>query len=291
MPANIAFNPVIVTNAPGTFFVESDGYIQGTMMDDPAVRYALAGGILSPSETLPMWGGVAIYEDIPGGAGMTHSPLGSIVGRATSNSQIAGFSVFNQASNWVTSPQSEAPSAGNGMTVPFFRLGSGARIAVACDPSLAALEGGATTQNVSWDINNQRLQPYEASGGTISVTSITWSAGTGTVVMAAASDVGAIGDEINISGATNSGTGGAPAVNGNFVVNGFTDNEHFTIAMPAAAGVIGTIGGTIVQNVGIGALPVKVLNFQIGNSQTVLYDPTLNLVHWNQSGSCALILL
>jgi hypothetical protein len=291
MPANIGFNPVLVTNAPGTFFVTSDGYVQGTMMDDPAVRYALSGGILGPSETLPMWGGVAIFEDIPGASGATIPALGSIVGRAASNAAIAGFSVFNQASNWVTSPQSECPSAGNGMTVPFFRLGSGARIAVAADPSLASLEGGATNQNVSWDINNQRLQPYVASGPTISVTSITWSAGTGTVVMAAPAEVGAIGDAVNISGATNSGTGGNAAVNGNFILNGFTDNEHFTIAMPAASGVIGTIAGTIILNVGIGALPVKVLNLQIGNSQIVTYDAVNNYVHWGQSGSCALILL
>lgn len=291
MASTISLNPVLVTNAPGTFFVSSDGLIQGTMMDDPVARYALAGGVLASTETLPMWGGVALFEDIPGASGAPSDALGSLVGRAASVATIAGFSVFNQASNWITSPQSKAPSAGASMGVPFFRLGSGARIAVACDPSLASLEGGATNQNVSWDFNNQRLQPYVASGATEAVTSITWAAGVATVVMAVPSVVGAVGDAVNISGATNTGTGGAAAVNGNFIVNGFTDNEHFTLAMPAAAGVIGTIAGTILLNVGTVALPVKVLAFAVGNSRIVSYDPVTNFVNWVDGQSCALILL
>lgn len=294
MPSNISFNPLLTTVAPGSFNIQSDGYIQGTMHDDPAVRYALAGGVLAATETLPMWGGIAIYEDIPGAAGSPNSQLGAIVGRATSNAAIAGFSVFNQASNWITSPQSQAPSAGAGMTVPYFRLGSGARIAVQCDPSLAAaLQGGATNQQVSWDINNQLLQPFESTA-TYSITSITWAStngGQGTVVAAVATPVGGVGDRINISGATNTGTGGAAAVNGNFTVTQFTDNQHFVIGMPAAAGVIGTIGGTILANYGTGALACKVLDFQVGNSQVITYDPVQNFVNWNRAGACALILI
>jgi len=295
MAANISFNPVLVTNAPGTFFVSSDGYVQGTMMDDPAVRYALAGGILGPNETLPMWGGVAVFEDIPGASGATIPALGSIVGRAASVSAIAGFSVFNQASNWVTSPQSECPSAGNGMTVPFFRLGSGARIAVAADPSLASLEGGATNQNVSWDFNNQRLQPYDASTATITINSASWANTAGGQLTANVTNwTGAFqpgaGDAVNISGATNSGTGGAAVINQNFIVVSSTSTSA-VLAAPAAAGVYGTIGGSPVFNFGEAALPVKVLNLQIGNSQIVTYDPINNLVHWTQAGSCALILL
>lgn len=294
MPANVSFNPVLQTVAQGTFDVQTDGFIQGTYMDDPAVRYALAGGILAGTETLPMWGGIAIYEDIPGAVGSPAVPLGSIVGRAGSNSLIAGFSVFNQASNWITSPQSEAPSAGNFMGVPFFRLGSGARVAVQCDPSLAAaLEGGATNQQVGWDVNNQVLAPYTATA-TYALTSMTWASTNGgqiVVVGAVATPVAGVGDLVNISGATNSGTGGASAVNKNFVVSAFTDDEHFTLAAPAAAGVIGTIGGSPVLNYGTGALACKVLQFQIGNSKTILYDPVANFVHWQPSGNCALILI
>ena len=63
--ANISLNPLQVTSAPGTFGVQSEGYIQGVAMDDPAVRYALAGGVLATAETIPMWGGVGIFENVP----------------------------------------------------------------------------------------------------------------------------------------------------------------------------------------------------------------------------------
>ena len=295
MAANIAFNPLLTTVAAGTFSTTTDGYIQGVMMDDPAVRYALSGGVLATAETLPMWGGVAIYEDIPGAAGAPNYNLGSIVGRAANNAAIAGFSVFNQASNWVTSPQSEAPSAGNGMTVPFFRLGSGARIAVACDPSLASLEGSATNQQVSWDFNQQRLQPYDASTATITITGATWASTSGGQITATVANwTGAfqpgVGDSVNISGATNSGTGGANAINTNFIVASSSATQAVLTA-PAAAGVFGTIGGSPVFNFGTGALAVKVLNFNIGNSRIIQYDAVNNLVHWLSGQSCALILL
>lgn len=294
MVANVSFNPLLVTVASGTFGVSSNGMVQGVAMDDPAVRYALAGGVLASAESLPMWGGVAVFEHIPF-SDEDLDTMGPFLGRATSVATIAGFSVFNQASNWINTPQSPVPIAGNGFTVPFYRLGSGARIAVACDPSLVSLEGGVSNPNVSWDFNAQRLQPYVASGPTIGVTSVTWSStagGRGAVVMTApATNVGGVGDSVNISGATNTGTGGDSAVNGNFIVDTFTSTSAFTIAMPADANVIGTIAGTIVLNVGIGAIPVKILGFNIGNSKIVVYDEDTGFVTWNNSGSTALILI
>ena len=65
MAANIAFNPYLQTSAPGMFNLESDGLIVGTAYPDPAARYALAGGTLAAAETLPMFGGIAISENIP----------------------------------------------------------------------------------------------------------------------------------------------------------------------------------------------------------------------------------
>jgi len=202
--------------------------------------------------------------------------------------------VFNQDHAMVNSPQSPVPLAGSGMLVNFFRLGSGARIAVACDPSLVSLEGSVITSQVSWDFHNQVLQPYDASTPTYALSSVTWANTNGgqlTVVASVATPVGGVGDAVNISGATNSGTGGAAAINANFTVAAFTDNEHFVLAAPAAAGVFGTIGGSPVLNYGTGALPVKVLDVQVGNSMTVAYDPATNLATWNRSGTTAILLI
>jgi hypothetical protein len=180
------------------------------------------------------------------------------------------------------------------MTVPFFRLGSGIAIPVAMDPSLVSLDGSLITSQVSWDFNNQVLQPYDAATATYSVTSATSSFANGVytiaIVMAAASPVAGVGDLINISGVT--GTGAA-LVNGNQTVSAFTDNQHFSIQITAASGAIatGALTGTIVLNYGTGALPVKILDINAGNSMTVSYNATTGAATWNRQGYAALIQL
>lgn len=286
--ANVSFNPVTTTNGAGSFSVQSDGFIQGSFFDDPAIRYEMAGGVLATTETVPMWGGVPIFENLnaPGS-----DVLGNTVGRATTLSNITGWTVFNQASNMVTTPQSPVPLASSSMSVNFFRAGSAARIVVPMDPSLVSLEGGLISQQVSWDFNNGVLAPYSATT-TVNVTSITASYATNlwtfAVVMAAATTVGAIGDAINISGVT--GTG-ASLINGDQIVTAFTDNQHFSFQIAGGSGAFtaGAQAGTIVLNQPNGALPVKVLQINVGNSKVVVYSATTGFATWNNSGSAALI--
>ena len=83
MVATIPFNPNTTTVAQGAFSTTSVGYVQGDMLPDPAIIYKKVGGILSQSETLPMWQGVGLYEFVPGGAGNPSATLGPIGGRAT----------------------------------------------------------------------------------------------------------------------------------------------------------------------------------------------------------------
>src|SRR5262245_18622485 len=87
------FNPYLQTTAAGMFTIESDGLIVGTAFPDPAARFALSGGWLSNSETLPMFGGIAINESIP----QERPPvtradvaLGGIIARATTLAAGAG---------------------------------------------------------------------------------------------------------------------------------------------------------------------------------------------------------
>ena len=298
MVATLSYNPFGTTVAPGTFTVQTDGDVQGTFMDDPAVRFALRTGLVADTETLPMWGGIGVSELIPGaGTNPPDGSLGSILGRATtltgtSAGGLTGFSVFNQAHNMVNTPNSPVPLAASRMTISYFRLGCGARIAVAADPVLVDLEGDPVGQQVSWDFNNERLQPYDASTATYAITSMTWASTNGgqiTVVAAVPTLVGAVGDTVNISGATNTGTGGAAAVNGNFTVVAFTDNENFVLAAPAATGVIATIAGSPVINAGTGALACRVDRIRSGNSMIVSYNPVTGQASWNYSGTTAII--
>ena len=294
MSSLVNFNPMLTTFALGSFNISSDGYTQGTAYDDPASRNYLAGGLLATTETLPMWGGVAIQEIIS--AATSNGHLGNNISRATASTGITGFSVFDQGHNAITFNGNNVPVQTSGMSVPFYRLGSNARIAVACDPSLVSLDGGLTTQQVSWDFNNQLLQPYDAATATVSLTSITssYSATTGlytfAVVAAAPSLVGAIGDSINVSGVT--GTG-AVLVNGNQVVTAFTSNTSFSFQIAAAVNAIatGALTGTLILNQGTGAISVRVLNIAVGNSRNVVWDKTGLTANFNSTGTCALILI
>jgi hypothetical protein len=183
MVANIAFNPYIQTSAAGMFTIESDGLVVGTAYPDPATRFALAGGWLAQAETLPMFGGVAISESIP--TERTTAPatptradisLGSVIARATTLAAgagtVTGFSVFDQNYAAVNTPQSPVPVVGSGGLVNFYRLGSGARVALAIDPALVTLEGGLITQQVSWDFTAQRIIAFATNALAVKVISI-----------------------------------------------------------------------------------------------------------------------
>lgn len=287
--AGINFNPMATTTAAGSFKITSEGYIQGTALADPATRYALSTGLLGSAETLPMWGGIAITESIPT---VGADQLGPTITRATAVANVTGFSTSNQAHAWLSWPQSDVPVAQPGMTVPFFRLGSGQRLVVACEPGLASLGASAVNTQVSWDFYNQRLEAYNASTATVSLTSITSSYANGiytfVVVAAAATNVAAVGDQINISGVT--GTG-ATLVNGNQTVSAFTSNTSFSFQIAAASGAIatGALSGTLVANQSVGALPVKVLSVS-PNSQFVSYNGTAGTASW-ATGYAAVILL
>ena len=296
MAVSVGFNPYITTVAAGSFNVSSEGYVQGMLLDNPVELFKIAGGIVAAGEVLPMWGGIAITENIPSLANNVPSNvLGGAIQRATTVANITGFTVYNQAHAMVQTPQSPVPLAYNGNSVNIVRKGANVRLAVACDPACAALETTPINSNVSWDFNNMMLQPYDASTPTYAITSMVWSSTNGgifTIVMTVPSLVGAVGDVVNISGATNTGTSGAAGVNRNWTVASFTDNEHFTLYAPDPSGLLyGTIAGSPVINSGVGLFPFEVIGFNIGNSMTVAFNPLTGFYPWNRSGSTAIIIV
>jgi hypothetical protein len=171
----IQFNPLAQTSAAGMFNTESDGFIVGTAMPDPAMRYQLAGGYLASTETLPMFGGVAISENIAQERPPMTRPdtaLGGAIVRAAAVANLTGFAVFDQNYAAVNTPQSPAPSTGPGGLVNFYRLGSLARVALAIDPTLISLEGGLITQQVSWDFTNQKIIAFATNALPVKILAI-----------------------------------------------------------------------------------------------------------------------
>lgn len=292
---NITINPALTTTAQGTFNVSANGLVQGTAYPDPATRYALASGLLASDETIPMWGGVGIYADVPNGApALSPRPeLGVLVGRATAltgSKALAGFSVFDQAYGMINSPQSPVPLAASGGQVMHYLLGSRARIAVACDPALISLRGGAIGASVSWDFVAQRLVPYNASALTISSGTYNTTTGVVTLTMSAPINFG-VGDDIIVSSLTGTGTNLA-SLNGNFVTLAGTTGSTVVYNAGAGLGATTVTGGSLSLGSGAGSiLPVKVLDVQQFNNMTVQYDAVSGFATWNYDGAAAVILI
>jgi hypothetical protein len=163
MSAQISLNPMQTTNAAGLFQTNSQGFTQGDAQDDPAVKFALCGGVLSTEAATPIWGGVPISELIPAAVTQPGTDLlGSTILQATEAADTTGICVFNQAFGGITTPQSNAPLFSPGMSVNYYRFGSGARIPLRIDPALVSLDGGLVTQQVEWDYTLNQIVAYSA---------------------------------------------------------------------------------------------------------------------------------
>jgi len=155
---SISINPQIVTNAPNTFYVSSGGGVQGTIADDPVSLVGrLRSGIVGLGVTTPMWGGEAVTVSLYT-AGSEAPEINAVLTLASAEANINGFTVFNQATAMIQTPQSPVPLSAAGMGINFFELGSGARIWVGCSNTVATgLLGGSITPTVYWDYTNQVL--------------------------------------------------------------------------------------------------------------------------------------
>ena len=286
--------PMSTTAGQGLFNgASSRGLIQGQAFPDPATRNALRAGIVSPNETIPMFGGIAVnalLSPIATSNASAHS-LGMSLTRATSIATTLGFTVFDQAYNMLTDPNNTVPTAGSGQSINWYALGSRARIAVACDPSLVSLRGGAINAQVSWDWTANQLVPYVPTNPAITITGATWANTNGGQITFTVStnptSYFSAGSDIEVTGVVSTGgTGGS--YNGQWVVVSTTSTTIVVVAL-AATGFYGTYssGGTVLA--GGGALAVTVLDVQAGGCMTAAYSSTTGYTTYNYNGSCAII--
>ena len=186
--ATLSLNPMATTNALGSFGVQSDGYIQGVALDDPANRFNLAAGTVAATETKPLWGGLPVAELLPG---TSSSPRGSFIRRAVSVAELEGFTVFNQAHNGLTTPQSPVPLYASGMSVSYYRLGSNMRVPLKASAQVVALgtNGASVKTPLAWDFVNNQITTAAAAGfagSDIATTAVTYANGVATAVTASA---------------------------------------------------------------------------------------------------------
>jgi hypothetical protein len=297
MTVSLPVNPNYTNNAAGTFGISWDGLIQGTTYPDPATRYALRGGYLLNTETVPMWGGVGIFVDVPGVSGGPVIAQGGGVGRATSISStypLLGFSVFDQAYGMINSPTSPVPLVGSYGQVMYYLLGSGARLSVAMDAALTSLEGGLINAQVSWDFVNQRLIPYVASYAGDTITAATWNSTTGviTFTVTTGSEL-SVGSDFTVNGVVATAVG-ANGLSYNGTWKAISPTSTTTVTVQGVAGTAnnpGTYssGGTIPA--GGGALACKIERTYATNCMTVSGPDANSNYTWNRNGAAAVILI
>ncbi|MBL0907814.1 hypothetical protein G5645_07370 [Pectobacterium carotovorum] len=288
--ASLSLNPMQTTNALGSFGVQSDGFIQGVALDDPANRFNLASGTVAAGETKPLWGGLPIAELLPG---TSSSPRGSTIRRATGIADLEGFTVFNQAHNGLTTPQSPVPQFASGMSVSFYRLGSNMRVPLKASADVVALgtAGASVKTPLAWDFVNSQLVTAAAaaySGGGETTIEMTVDNGVVTASFASAHGIAA-GKYITISGAV------PAAYNGTYQVQSVPTALTLTfvpsVAPTAAATTQGAVSAPDAASIAAFTLPLKLISIQAGNSKTVSYDSTTGFLTWNNTDSCALVLL
>jgi hypothetical protein len=81
-----------------------------------------------------------------------------------------------------------------------------------------------------------------------------------------------LGDTINVSGATNSGTGSLSLLNTTHTINTWTDSTHFTFKLPGTSAIWGTLGGTILLQ--IGGDSISAVPFWLVGGHPVVIGPT-----------------
>jgi hypothetical protein len=103
----------------------------------------------------PLWAGLAIAE------GISSSPLGCLVSRATTQAECSGFSVHSL----------DLPQCDPGMQVLYTRLGSRAWVSVPASAWLPAIGSIPVRIPLAWDFTNQLLTA-SLIGATMPVTLI-----------------------------------------------------------------------------------------------------------------------
>lgn len=160
---SITLSPAVTTNAAGTFFDSSNGYVAGGMASaDPAALQKLRIGTVAAAATALLYGGVGLTVNTPSSGSLA----GPQVNVATAIANLLGFAVWDQAAAGIVTPQSPAAVYGPGQTMSFFSFGSGACIALPISNANAAnlLNVPENTQ-LSWDYTNQVVIPFTGSGG------------------------------------------------------------------------------------------------------------------------------
>jgi hypothetical protein len=169
MSGSITVNPYATSQPQNSFLSPTQGYIQGYLVQDQTARTQIVGGYLDSGETVVMWGGRPISEQINVTSAGASDGLGPDVKSATTQASCTGWCIFDQAGSMILAPGGAYPPvAGVGNYISIVRYGSLARIKVACDPAivtaLISADSYITSQALYWDVTNYRITLVTTGG-------------------------------------------------------------------------------------------------------------------------------
>lgn len=152
------------TVSENSFLLQSDGYVAGTFIDNPGLRYTLEGGVVGSGQTTPLYGGRPLTNtNVTPGAGGSSSGLGESVVAATAVANITSWAVFNQASAGVISATSNVPLYYAGQSINYVRVGSGLWVVLPVKAAdVNTIAGDASNVAIYWDYTNN----WVAASGT-----------------------------------------------------------------------------------------------------------------------------
>lgn len=280
------YNPALTGNIQGSFAVQTRGFIQGALLENPTTYGQEYGGVLATAETIPMWGGVALYANIPAAGS---EQLGQVVGRALTNSAIVGFSLYEHAGNAIMLPGNGVPLLYSGQKVSYAKFGSNQRVALQIDPALVSLDGSSVTTLFSWDFALQRLtaeSPAYAQQTPSAYTSYVSSTGVLSLSFTTAPAL-----VVGQYAAFGSFAGAQAGLNTSMpLLTTASAGTVLTFQAPIGLGTFTPANGVLLA--GGGPLAIRSVDAIVGTgNKTITYAPVTGAISWNESGAIALVTL
>ena len=137
------------TGANNTFLLNTDGFIVGTLYGKFPDRYAIEGGVVASTQATPLYGGLPLTLAVTAPTIQGSSGLGERATLATAQTNIDGWSVFDQASAGVISGFSNVPLYYANTSINFIR--SGFLVLPVNPAAVNTIAGGASNQNIFWN--------------------------------------------------------------------------------------------------------------------------------------------
>ena len=137
------------TVANNTFLLNTDGFIVGTLYGKFPDRYAIEGGVVASTQATPLYGGLPLTLAVTAPTIQGSSGLGERATLATAQTNIDGWSVFDQGAAGIISGFSNVPLYYANTSINFVRTGF---LVLPVNPAAVnTIAGGASNQAIFWN--------------------------------------------------------------------------------------------------------------------------------------------